>query len=46
MKLTIFGATGAVGREVVTQALDYGHHSCASARCCEVTRAHVPLGVL
>src|SRR5436305_14242764 len=26
MNLTVFGATGGVGREVVTQALDAGHH--------------------
>ena len=26
MKLTVFGATCGVGREVVTQALDAGHH--------------------
>ena len=25
MKLTVFGATGGVGREVVSQALDAGH---------------------
>jgi putative NADH-flavin reductase len=26
MNLTVFGATGGIGREVVTQALDFGHH--------------------
>ena len=32
MKFTVFGATGAVGREVVTQALDAGHHVIAYVR--------------
>ena len=32
MKLTVFGATGGVGREVVTQALDAGHHVIAYVR--------------
>jgi putative NADH-flavin reductase len=32
MKLTVFGATGGVGREVVTQALDAGHHVTAYVR--------------
>jgi putative NADH-flavin reductase len=32
MKLTVFGATGGVGRELVTQALDAGHHLTAYAR--------------
>ncbi len=32
MKLTVFGATGGVGREVVTQALDAGHRVTAYVR--------------
>jgi putative NADH-flavin reductase len=32
MNLTVFGATGGVGREVVTQALDAGHHVTAYVR--------------
>jgi putative NADH-flavin reductase len=32
MKLAVFGATGGVGREVVTQALDAGHHVRAYVR--------------
>lgn len=32
MKLLIFGATGTVGRHVVTQALEQGHHVTAFAR--------------
>jgi putative NADH-flavin reductase len=32
MKFTVFGGTGAVGREVVTQALDAGHHVIAYVR--------------
>ena len=32
MKLTVFGATGGVGRELVTQALDRGGHVTAYAR--------------
>ena len=32
MKLTVFGATGGVGREVVTQALAAGHHVTAYVR--------------
>ena len=32
MRFTIVGATGAVGREVVTQALDAGHHVIAYVR--------------
>jgi putative NADH-flavin reductase len=32
MNLTFFGATGGVGREVVTQALDAGHHVTAYLR--------------
>src|SRR4051812_27382200 len=32
MNVTVFGATGAVGREVVTQALDAGHHVTAYLR--------------
>jgi uncharacterized protein YbjT (DUF2867 family) len=32
MNLTVFGATGGVGREVVTQALDAGHHVIAQVR--------------
>jgi putative NADH-flavin reductase len=32
MNLTVFGATGGVGREVVSQALDVGHHVTAYLR--------------
>ena len=32
MKLTVFGATGGVGRELVSQALDAGHHVTAYVR--------------
>src|SRR5215218_4972005 len=32
MKITVFGATGGVGRHVVTQALDAGHHITAYLR--------------
>jgi uncharacterized protein YbjT (DUF2867 family) len=32
MRLTVFGATGGVGRELVRQALDGGHHVNAYAR--------------
>jgi uncharacterized protein YbjT (DUF2867 family) len=32
MNLTVFGATGGVGRELVTQALDAGHHVTAYVR--------------
>src|SRR5829696_471025 len=32
MKLTVFGATGGVGREVVNQALDRGDHITAYVR--------------
>jgi putative NADH-flavin reductase len=32
MNFTVFGATGGVGREVVTQALDAGHHVIAYVR--------------
>jgi putative NADH-flavin reductase len=32
MSLTVFGATGGVGREVVTQALDDGRHVTAYVR--------------
>jgi putative NADH-flavin reductase len=32
MNVTVFGATGGVGREVVTQALDAGHHVTAYLR--------------
>jgi uncharacterized protein YbjT (DUF2867 family) len=32
MKLTVFGAIGGVGREVVTQALDAGDHVTAYVR--------------
>ena len=32
MKLTVLGATGGVGREVVTQALDAGDHVTAHVR--------------
>ncbi|MEM9951717.1 MAG: SDR family oxidoreductase [Chloroflexota bacterium] len=39
MNITVFGATGATGREVVTQALANGHHVTAFAR----TPANVPM---
>ncbi len=32
MKLTVFGATGDIGREVVSQALEQGHQVCAYSR--------------
>jgi uncharacterized protein YbjT (DUF2867 family) len=32
MNVTVFGATGGIGREVVTQALDAGHHVTAYLR--------------
>ena len=32
MKLTVFGATGGVGRELVSQALAAGHRVCAYVR--------------
>ena len=32
MKLTVFGATGDIGREVVAQALEQGHQVCAYSR--------------
>ena len=32
MKITVFGATGGVGREVVRQALDAGHEVTAVVR--------------
>jgi putative NADH-flavin reductase len=32
MKLIVFGATGGIGRQVVTQALDAGHQVTAVAR--------------
>src|SRR3954447_21424192 len=32
MNLTVFGATGGIGRHVVSQALDAGHHVTAYAR--------------
>jgi uncharacterized protein YbjT (DUF2867 family) len=32
MNLTVLGATGGVGREVLTQALDAGHHVTAYVR--------------
>jgi len=32
MRLTVFGATGGVGREVVAQPLDAGHHVTAYLR--------------
>ncbi|NGN63851.1 NAD(P)H-binding protein [Streptomyces sp. A7024] len=40
MKLTVFGATGGVGREVVRQALDAGHEVTAVVR--DATRLGVP----
>jgi putative NADH-flavin reductase len=46
MNLTIFGATGGVGREVVTQALDTGHHVTAYVRSpAKLTDAHPNLTV-
>lgn len=40
MKLTVFGATGATGREVVQQALDAGHEVTAVVR--DPARLHIP----
>ncbi|MGW8783886.1 NAD(P)-dependent oxidoreductase [Streptomyces sp. NPDC055796] len=40
MKLTVFGATGGVGREVVRQALDAGHEVTAVVR--DPARLDVP----
>src|SRR4051812_15125462 len=46
MNLTIFGATGGVGREVVTQALDTGHHVTAYVRSpAKLTDTHPNLTV-
>jgi NAD(P)H-binding len=42
MKLTVFGATGGVGRQVVTQALDAGHHVTAYVRNPAKARPHPP----
>jgi putative NADH-flavin reductase len=47
MKLTIFGATGGIGREVVRQALDAGHAVTAVARRpAAITLQHERLCVL
>src|SRR4051794_40704206 len=47
MNLTIFGATGGVGREVVTQALDTGHHVTAYVRSpAKLTNTHPNLTVI
>jgi uncharacterized protein YbjT (DUF2867 family) len=36
MKLIVFGATGGIGRQVVSQALDAGHQVIAVARRMEM----------
>src|SRR4051812_11190059 len=47
MNLTVFGATGGVGRELVTQALDAGHHVTAYVRSpAKLTAAHPNLTVI
>jgi len=47
MNLTIFGANGGIGREVVTQALDAGHHVTASIRNpAKLTATHPNLTVI
>lgn len=47
MKVVVFGSTGKVGLEVVTQALDLGHHVTAHARRPERLRlSHVNLNVV
>jgi putative NADH-flavin reductase len=47
MRLTVFGATGGVGREVVGQALNAGHHVTAYARNpAKLTVNHPNLAVL
>jgi putative NADH-flavin reductase len=47
MNLTVFGATGGVGREVITQALDAGHHVTAYVRNpSKLTLTHSELTVI
>jgi putative NADH-flavin reductase len=47
MNLTVFGATGGVGREVVTQALDARHHVTAYVRSpAKLTVTHPNLTVI
>src|SRR3954452_6532104 len=47
MNLTVFGATGGIGREVVTQALDAGHHVTAYVRNpAKLTLTHPHLTVI
>ena len=47
MKVTVFGATGGVGREVVTQALDRGDHVTAYVRnLAKLDLAHPNLTVI
>ena len=47
MNLTVFGATGGVGREVLTQALDAGHHVTVYVRNPDkLTVAHPNLTVI
>ena len=44
MKLTVFGATGGIGLELVTQALDAGHHVTAYVRnAAKLNLAHAQL---
>jgi len=46
VKLAVFGATGGVGREVVTQALAAGHHVTACVRNpAKLDRTHPNLAV-
>jgi putative NADH-flavin reductase len=47
MNLTVFGATGGIGREVVPQALDAGHHVTAYVRSpAKLTVTHPNLSVI
>jgi putative NADH-flavin reductase len=47
MNLTVFGATGGIGHEVVTQALDAGHHLTAYIRNpAKLTATHPNLTVI
>lgn len=47
MKLIIFGSTGKIGRELVAQALDQGHHVTAFARNPEkIESSHTNLSVV
>ena len=47
MNLTVFGATGGIGREVVTQGLDAGHHLTAYIRNpAKLTATHPNLTVI